>query len=125
MSDLKAIACTGTRTLDPQIKSLMLYRLSYPGFWRSHNPSQRWFFLINYYYYLFTKTLQVWRRVTRKSFSSGLKKDSQSGKQTSWRNGSASHSRSEGCEIRTAWCREEGEISGVAGSFIKTASVTH
>ena len=24
-------ARTGTRTLDPQIKSLMLYRLSYPG----------------------------------------------------------------------------------------------
>ena len=26
-------ARTGTRTLDPQIKSLMLYRLSYPGSW--------------------------------------------------------------------------------------------
>ncbi|VDN99788.1 unnamed protein product [Rodentolepis nana] len=28
---LRTCARTGTRTLDPQIKSLMLYRLSYPG----------------------------------------------------------------------------------------------
>src|SRR4029434_4044639 len=97
----KYYAQRGARTHDPEIKSLMLYRLSYLGFWRNHNPSQRWFFLINYYYFLFTKTLYVWRRVTRKSFSSALKMDSQSGKQTLWRNGSASDSRSEGCVFKS------------------------
>ena len=31
MREEKGLARTGTRTQDPQIKSLMLYRLSYPG----------------------------------------------------------------------------------------------
>ena len=34
-NEKKLVARTGTRTQDPQIKSLMLYRLSYPGSWWS------------------------------------------------------------------------------------------
>src|SRR4029434_3282752 len=51
MSEFKSNARTGTGTLDPQIKSLMLYRLSYPGFRKSPTPSPRWYFIINYYYH--------------------------------------------------------------------------
>src|SRR4029434_2867926 len=46
MSEFKSNARTGTGTLDPQIKSLMLYRLSYPGFRKSPTPSPRWYFII-------------------------------------------------------------------------------